>query len=68
MAHASNAMVFAQLSALHRLLVVAVLPSAAGIESPCLNRCHGAASDVDVAPRRRDAEALDARERRTIAD
>src|SRR3569833_1522726 len=61
-------MVFAQLASLDRTLVVAILLAPARIKAPGLNRRTRRRRDVDVAPRRRHAQRVDARERPFVAN
>lgn len=56
----SHAMVFAQLAPFDRALVVAVLLSTTRIDAPCLDRGAGRRGDVNVAPRWRNAQDVDA--------
>ena len=57
--HTAHAVVLAKLTALDGALVVAILPPAARVESPRLNRRGRARRNVHVAPRGRDPQALE---------
>ena len=64
----AHAMMLAQLASLDRAFVVAILLAPARVESPCLNRRARRVGDVHVAPRRRNAQRRDTRQRATITN
>src|SRR6266850_8266436 len=62
----THAVILAQLARHHGLVVIAILLPSARVEAPGLHQVSGVSCDVNVAPRRRDAELVDPGQRARV--